>query len=81
MRVRVKLFAVLREAVGSATLDLDLPEKASAEDAWRRLIESHPALASRRASLSAAVNRRYASFDSPLADGDELAFIPPVSGG
>jgi len=81
MRVRVKLFAVLREAAGLSVVDLELPAGATAEDAWRRLIEGHPVLGPRRASLAAAVNRRYAAFDMPLADGDELVFIPPVSGG
>ena len=40
-----------------------------------------PGLAGKRASLSAAINRCYASFDDHLAEGDELVFIPPVSGG
>jgi molybdopterin converting factor subunit 1 len=81
MRVRVRLFASLREAAGEAEVDLDLPSGASPEDAWRALAARHPALASRRTSLSAAVNRRYVPFDAALANGDELVFIPPVSGG
>jgi molybdopterin synthase sulfur carrier subunit len=79
--VRVRFFAALREAVGLGTLQLELPEGSSAEDAWRRLVESHPGLASRRTGLAAAINRRYAPFDAPLGEGDELVFIPPVSGG
>jgi len=81
MRVRVRLFASLREAAGRDQLDIELPEAATAEDAWRRLAESYPTLASRRASLAASVNRRYAPFAQALAEGDELVFIPPVSGG
>ena len=81
MRVRVRLFAGLREDVGSGEVDLELPSGATPEDAWRRLAEDHPALAPRRRSLAAAVNRRYATFDAALADRDELVFIPPVSGG
>ena len=81
MRVRVRLFASLREAAGEGELELDLPAGATAEDAWRALALRHPALASRRASLTAAVNRRYAPFEAPLAPGDEVVFIPPVSGG
>ncbi|MFI5182785.1 MAG: molybdopterin converting factor subunit 1 [Vicinamibacteria bacterium] len=81
MRVRLKLFASLRESVGAGTLDLDLPEGATAEDAWARLVAAHPSLASRRGSLAAAVNRRYTPFDAPLSAGDEVVFIPPVSGG
>ena len=81
MRVRVRLFASLREAAGVAEQDLELSPGASAEDAWRALAARYPALASRRAALSAAVNRRYAPFDAALSDGDELVFVPPVSGG
>lgn len=81
MRVRVRLFASLREAAGRSELDLDLPAVATAEDAWRQLAESYPSLASRRASLAASINRRYAPFAAALAEGDELVFIPPVSGG
>jgi molybdopterin converting factor subunit 1 len=81
VRVRVRLFASLREAVGRDHLDLDLPEGATVEDAWRRLVAECPALTARRRSLSAALNRRYVPFDAPLAAGDEVVFVPPVSGG
>jgi len=81
MRVRVRLFASLREAVGQGEVDLDLPAHATAEDAWAILARDHPALAERRPRLTAAINRRYAPFDSALSDGDELVFVPPVSGG
>ena len=81
MRVRVRLFASLREALGQPEVELELPDGATPEDVWRRLAADHPALASRRANLAAAVNCRYAPFDAPLAAGDEVVFIPPVSGG
>lgn len=81
MKVRLRLFASLREAVGRPELDLDLPEGATAETAWTRLTGMEPGLKSRRGSLAASVNRRYASFETPLRDGDEIVFIPPVSGG
>lgn len=81
MRVRVCLFAWLREAAGREEVELELAEGATAEDAWRQLATDYPALAGRRRSLAAAVNRSYAPFDTPLAAGDEVAFIPPVSGG
>jgi len=81
MRIRVRLFASLREAVGQAEVDLELPAEATAEEAWRALVRDHPALALRRPRLTAAINRRYAAFDTRLADGDELVFVPPVSGG
>lgn len=81
MRVRVRFFASLREAAGKGEAFLELPPGATPEDAWARLAAEHPALAPRRASLTAAVNRRYADFRAALADGDEVVFIPPVSGG
>ena len=81
MRVRVRLFASLRDAAGVPEASLELPPGATAENAWGRLVGDFPALAPRRASLAAAVNRRYAAFDTALQDGDEVVFIPPVSGG
>ena len=81
MRVRVRLFADLREAAGSAELHLELAERATPGDAWNALVARHPLLAPRRSSLATAVNRRYSDWDQPLAEGDELVFVPPVSGG
>jgi molybdopterin converting factor subunit 1 len=81
VHVRLRLFASLREAAGRDSVLLDLPPGASAEDAWRALVAEHPALEPRRQSLAASVNRRYASFDTALAEGDEVVFIPPVCGG
>lgn len=81
MKVRVRLFAALREAMGRAEVELELPDGATAEDAWLSLVQRSPGLAGKRRSLSVSVNRRYAAFDAPLAEGDEVVFIPPVSGG
>ena len=81
MNVRVRLFASLREKAGCDRRSVDLPDGASVEEAWSRLAQEQPQLAAHRASLTVAVNRRYAPFDTRLQDGDEVAFIPPVSGG
>jgi molybdopterin converting factor subunit 1 len=81
VRVRVRLFASLREVVGRAERPLELPEGATAEDAWRALAADAPALLARRPSLAVAVNREYAGFETLLKHDDEVAFIPPVSGG
>ena len=81
MLVRVCLFAWLRETVGRQELEIELADGATPEDVWRRLASDYPGLAERRRSLAAAVNRSYAAFDTRLAPGDEVAFIPPVSGG
>ncbi len=79
--MRVRLFASLRESAGVSEALLELEDGASAEQAWQALESRHPALAGRRASLAASVNRRYAPFETALAEGDEVVFIPPVSGG
>jgi MoaE-MoaD fusion protein len=81
MKVTVRLFASLREAAAAEDAALELPGGASAADAWQALCERHPSLSGRRASLSVAVNRRYAPWTEPLGEGDELVFIPPVAGG
>jgi molybdopterin synthase catalytic subunit len=77
VRVRVKLFAALRERAGAPERELELPEGASAADAWAAI----PELGEEPAGLLYARNREYVPRESPLADGDELALIPPVSGG
>lgn len=81
MQIRLRFFASLRDVVGAAEMSLELPEPATAEAAFRALADRHPALRARRTSLGVAVNRRYAPFETPLADGDEVVFVPPVSGG
>ena len=77
----MRLFASLREAAAAEDAALELPQGASAEDAWQALCGRHPVLRGRRGSLSVAVNRRYAPWTEPLREGDELVFIPPVAGG
>jgi MoaE-MoaD fusion protein len=81
LRIRVRLFAMQREAAGTKLLQLEIPLGATVEDAWTAVVEAVPALAPGRASLRFAVNGTYADPETPLADGDELACIPPVSGG
>jgi MoaE-MoaD fusion protein len=81
IRVRVRLFAIQRELAGTRAVDLDLPTGASIEAAWSALVALHPALAPGRPFVRFARNADYADSDTALADGDELAIIPPVSGG
>jgi molybdopterin synthase catalytic subunit len=76
MRIRVRLFAGLRERVGMGENELELPEGAQARDVWDAL-----ELGPEPAGLAYAVNRQYVDRDHGLEDGDELAIIPPVSGG
>lgn len=77
----MRLFAALREEAGRSELELELPAGSTADDAWRALVALHPALARRRSHIAPSVNRQYADFAAGLAEGDEVVFIPPVSGG
>ncbi len=81
MRVTIRLFARLRELAGTAELGCDLPVGSRVSDAWRCLAEKCPAVAAYGSSVSAAVNADYARMDTAVSDGDEVAFLPPVSGG
>lgn len=81
VRVRIRLFAIQRELAGAREVPLELPDGATVDDAWRALVGMHPALAPGRASVRFARNGAYAEASTPLADGDEVAMIPPVSGG
>ena len=76
MRVVVRLFAGLRERAGTDRRELDLDEGAAVEDVWAALD-----LGDEPAGLLYAVNRTYAEPGQPLDEGDEVALIPPVSGG
>jgi len=76
MKVAVRLFAALRERAGARETALELDEGASIDDVWPAL-----GLGDEPAGLVYAVNRAYVDRGTPLADGDEVALIPPVSGG
>ena len=79
--IRVRLFAIQRELAGTREVPLDLADGATVADAWDGLVALHPALEPGRASVRFARNGAYADATTPLADGDEVAMIPPVSGG
>lgn len=81
MRVTVRLFARLRDVAGASDLARELPEEATADALWNLLAAEHPELAAYRGAVSVAVNAEYARMDARIADGDEVAFLPPVSGG
>jgi len=76
MVVTIRLFAMLRERAGAGEIELDLPDGARVRDALDRLDDLAGGL-----PLVMAINREYADADSELRSGDELALIPPVSGG
>jgi molybdopterin converting factor subunit 1 len=81
MRIHVKLFAILRDAAGTSELTLDLPDGSTVHAASVALGARVPALKEHLPHSGFAVNRTYAGPAQVLADGDELAAIPPVSGG
>lgn len=81
IRVRVRLFAIQRELVGAREVPLDIAEPATVDGAWTALVAVHPGLAPGREFVRFARNGDYADPDTRLSDGDELAIIPPVSGG
>lgn len=82
MNIDVRLFAMLRERAGRDSVRVEVPEGATVRDAVDAVAHTHGlADVIERMSVVMAVNREYADDDSRLAEGDELALIPPVSGG
>ena len=81
MRVRILFFGILREMVGKSVDLIDLPEGASVRDALARYESQVPKLKELLSSLALAVNQQYAGPDKKLSADDEVALLPPVSGG
>ena len=81
MRVTVRLFARLRDIAGTGDLSREAEAGATVGDVWRGLVAEFPEMARYESSMSSAVNADYARMNVPIADGDEIAFLPPVSGG
>ena len=79
--MRVRLFARLSDLAGVRETEVELGEGITAGDAYRLLCGRFPAISGIGGSLMYAVNAEYVSDTHPLKDGDELALIPPVSGG
>ena len=81
MRVQILFFGMLKELAGRASDTIDLPEGASVADALRYYESQIPRLKESLSSLALAVNQQYAGPDTTLNPGDEIALLPPVSGG
>ena len=81
MRVNVRLFATLRDIAGTGEIERHVPNGATVGIVWKELTSEFPGLREYEASISTAVNAEYSKMGAPVADGDEVAFLPPVSGG
>jgi sulfur-carrier protein len=81
MRVTVKLFARLRDITGTPELTRDVSAGATVRAVWQGLAGEFPELAPYERSISTAINADYSRMDAVVRDGDEVAFLPPVSGG
>jgi molybdopterin converting factor subunit 1 len=81
MRITVKLFAILRDRAGVPELTLDLPRGSATSVALELVATTLPSIRELLPRAALAINREYVPRDATLNDGDELALIPPVSGG
>jgi molybdopterin converting factor subunit 1 len=81
MRVTVRLFARLRDLAGAGELVRDVDTPATVTTVWQSLVAEMPALREYERTMSVAVNADYSKMTAAVQDGDEVAFLPPVSGG
>jgi molybdopterin converting factor small subunit len=75
------LFARLRDIAGAAEMPREVSTGATIATVWRGLADEFPELSAYERSMSSALNADYARMDAEVHDGDEIAFLPPVSGG
>ncbi|HEX8650596.1 MAG TPA: molybdopterin converting factor subunit 1 [Pyrinomonadaceae bacterium] len=81
MKVKVMFFGGIRDIVGTSEGELEIPPGMTARDILQRYCRDYPRFNSYAASTMIAVNLDFASPETLINDGDEIAFIPPVSGG
>jgi len=79
--MRILFFAQLKDATGCASTELAVPAPISSEQLWAELLKKFPPLAIHRRTVRLARNSEYVAANAQFADGDEVALIPPVSGG
>jgi sulfur-carrier protein len=77
MNIQVRFFASLRERLNISEVQVNLPADATVADVWRQALND----AAIPGNVFAAVNQEYAQLSTPVKDGDEVAFFPPVTGG
>jgi molybdopterin converting factor subunit 1 len=81
VRVKVLFFSRIRELTGLGEDTIEISDRASLDDVFRHYVGRYPKLGGFRASLVASRNQEFAAWDTRIAAGDEIAFLPPVSGG
>jgi len=81
MQVQVRLFARYRELAGTGTICVDVPDSSTALDVFDRVAARYPDMQAMRASTLMAVDQEFVKPHTELRDGEELALMPPVSGG
>lgn len=81
MQVSIRFFAGHRDIVGTATVTVSLDQGATVATLWQKLITEYPRLSAYTGRLLYAVNQQFADLTTELHDGDEVAYLPPVSGG
>jgi len=81
MHVTILLFARLHDLAGIEKLVREIPQNATVKTVWQQLVTEHPAMAEYETTVSVAVNAHYSRMHAEVRNGDEVAFLPPVSGG
>ena len=80
MTLKILTFGIARDIIGSSTFNIEITEGGTAEDLKREILVKYPRFLS-LSSLMIAVNAEYGNSETVLQEGDEIALIPPVSGG
>jgi molybdopterin converting factor subunit 1 len=81
MRLSVLFFGRLKDTIGHAQESVEIPSNSLIEDLFAHCVARHPELAAHRAAIAVSRNREFAAWTTPLQAGDEIGFLPPVSGG
>ena len=81
MRLNVLFFGRIKDAIGHAQESIEIASGSRIEDLFAHFVSRHPGLAAHRPSMAVSRNREFAAWTTPLQPGDEIAFLPPVSGG
>ena len=81
IRLNVLFFGRLKDAIGHSQESVEIPSDSRIEDLFAQCVARYPGLADHRKAMAVSRNREFAAWTTPLQPGDEVAFLPPVSGG